>query len=62
MMNLPNMMSRYLIAPISDYGKEVVGVNLGYRDPDPGLLLALSIRARRDGRSRVWAETGGDSG
>src|SRR5712692_3964430 len=55
MKNLPNMMSCYLIATISDYGKGVVGVNLGYRDPDPGLLLALSIRARWGGRSRVWA-------
>src|SRR6266852_602583 len=62
MKNLPNMMSCYLIATISDYGKGVVGVNLGYRDPDPGLLLALSIPARRDGRNRVWAGIVGGSG
>src|SRR3989442_1138410 len=60
MTNLREMISCYLIAPISYYRGVGVGVNGGGRGPDPGLAPALSSQARRDGHNRASAGTAGD--
>src|ERR1700732_3341205 len=62
MKNLPDVMFCYLIAPLSCYRRGFVGVNLGCRDPDPGLRKALSSRARPDGRSKAGGGTGAGCG
>src|SRR5438445_5832697 len=60
MTNLHEMISCYLIAPISYYRRVELVSTGGGRGPDPGLAPALSSQARRDGHNRASAGSAGD--